>query len=72
MIDAVVGERAVVVLGRGRLGVGPAGSVTRAAELGVPLVVLKGVSPSMPGCSAGRRSSDSRASVSDPGSVAPL
>lgn len=40
MIDVTVGTRVVVVLGRGRLEAGVAPYVDRAAERGVPLVVL--------------------------------
>lgn len=40
MIDVTVSTRVVVVLGRGRLDVAASAYVDRAAELGVPLLVL--------------------------------
>lgn len=40
MIDVTVSTRVVVVLGRGRLEVAAAAYVDRAAELGVPLLVV--------------------------------
>jgi hypothetical protein len=40
VIDVVVQEREVVVLGRGRVDVDPAAHVARAARRGIPLIVL--------------------------------
>jgi hypothetical protein len=40
VIDVAVSERVVIVLGRGQLGIDPAGFVERAADRGLPFVIL--------------------------------